>query len=154
VSDNSVESIETLLRALYGAICFEPGTRPQLERLRALFVPDGLLAHVQPNAVERMTVETFIARFEEHIQRGQLPSFHERELAREIRRFGHVAQVFSAYEARWRASDPEPCARGINSIQLWFQRGRWYVVSLIWDVERPGNPMPPDHLGACTERQP
>jgi hypothetical protein len=153
MSDSPASSIETLPPALYDAICFEPGARPRLERLRELFATDGRLAHVKPEGVEAMVVETFIARFVEQVRLGRLQSFHEREITREIRRFGNVAQVFSTYEARWRAGDSEPCARGINSIQLWFQDGRWHVVSLIWDDERPGNPIPPEHLGAFANRK-
>jgi hypothetical protein len=147
--DNPATSSEALLPALYDAICFEPGTRPGLERLRELFAAEGRLTQVKPDCVEAMSVETFIAWFEEQIRLGQLKSSHELEIAREIRRFGHVAQVFSTYEAHWQASDPAPCARGINSIQLWWQGGRWYVISLIWDDERPDKPIPPEHFGAA-----
>ena len=33
--------------------------------------------------------------------------------------------------------------RGINSVQLWSDSRRWWVVNLLWDDERPGNPIPP-----------
>jgi len=146
VPSSPLNSIEALLPALYEAICFEPGTTPRLDQLRTLFAPEGRLIHVKPDNVEVMDVETFIARFEEQIRLLSLTSFHEREVAREIRQFGHVAQVFSTFEARSQAGDAVPFARGINSIQLLRREGRWFVASLMWDDERPDNPIPAEYL--------
>lgn len=61
--------------------------------------------------------------------------FHEVEISREIRIFGNMAHVWSAYQANDR--------RGINSIQLYREAdGRWRIVSMIWDNERPGLELP------------
>jgi hypothetical protein len=27
-------------------------------------------------------------------------------------------------------------------VQLFFDRGRWWIVSIVWDNERPDNPLP------------
>ena len=40
-----VESIDSILRALYSAISFTAGERPNLDRFRSLFVPPALLVH-------------------------------------------------------------------------------------------------------------
>ena len=64
--------------------------------------------------------------------------FYEVEIARKVQIFGNIAQTWSAYEAR-NAPDGTPERRGINSIQ--FARGddgRWKIMSMIWDNERPG----------------
>ena len=44
--------------------------------------------------------------------------FHEVEIHRVTEEYGQIAHAFSTYESRRLASDPEPFARGINSIQL------------------------------------
>ena len=72
--------------------------------------------------------------------------FFEHEIGRSIDRFGAIAQVFSAYESKRSASDAKPFARGINSIQLFDDGTRWYVVTIYWDSERPGNPIPEKYL--------
>ncbi len=46
-------------------------------------------------------------------------SFYEREVARRVERFGHIAHVFITY-AVYHVLNAEPYARGINSIQLWW----------------------------------
>ena len=38
--------------------------------------------------------------------------------------------------------EAEPFSRGINSIQLLKRDDRWWIASIVWDVERTGNPIP------------
>ena len=57
-----------------------------------------------------------------------------------VQTFGNVAQVFSSYESR-HAPGEAPFARGINSFQLVYDGKRWWVVSILWDEERPDNPL-------------
>lgn len=69
--------------------------------------------------------------------------FYEVEIGRRIDEFGNMAQVWSAYEARSALGDATPERRGINSIQLYREAGgRWRIVSMIWDNERPGLALP------------
>ena len=73
-------------------------------------------------------------------------AFYEREVARVTERFGAVAHVFSTYESR-RAPEAKPFMRGVNSIQLFHDGDRWWVMSVLWDNEREGNPLPADLTG-------
>ncbi len=69
--------------------------------------------------------------------------FYEVEIGRRIDRFGNIAQVWSAYEARAALDDAEPERRGINSIQLFNDPDHgWRIVSMIWDNEREGVKLP------------
>ncbi len=43
-------------------------------------------------------------------------------------------------------SDSSGFARGINSFQLFNDGKRWRVVTIYWDAERPGNPIPDKYL--------
>ena len=72
--------------------------------------------------------------------------FHEREIARRVEQFGHIAHVFSTYESRHRRSDPQPFMRGINSIQLFNDGTRWWVMNVTWSQETPVMPIPEDYL--------
>ena len=67
--------------------------------------------------------------------------FYEYETGREVFRFGRWAHVVSAY-ASTHAMDKEPFARGINSIQLWFDGGRWWVMGVLWDWAGGENRIP------------
>lgn len=60
--------------------------------------------------------------------------------------FGHIAHVFSTYESRRAVDDPKPFARGINSFQLINDGKRWWVITILWEGERPDNPIPPKYI--------
>jgi hypothetical protein len=146
-----VGSIDAIIAALYGAISFTPGTLPGWERLRSLFHPRGWL--VPPCGDEApqllvLDVETFIERSTTFITSTGIgeKGFHEREIARRLESFGNIAHAFSTYESRYAEDDPEPFSRGINSIQLVNDSGRWWVLSILWDVERLEHPIPADYL--------
>ena len=59
--------------------------------------------------------------------------FYEWETAREERRYGRLVQVWSSYSA---AHEPNgtPIRKGVNSIQLWNDGTRWWILSVAWDA--------------------
>jgi hypothetical protein len=67
--------------------------------------------------------------------------FSEREIARTSEAFGNIMQVFSTYESRRDSTDAHPI-HGINSIQLFNDGKRWWVVGVMWDTERADKPIP------------
>jgi hypothetical protein len=69
--------------------------------------------------------------------------FFENSIVNRVEKFGNIAQVFSSYESR-HAPNEKPFARGINSIQLFNDGTRWWVVSILWDEETPANSLPAD----------
>jgi hypothetical protein len=75
--------------------------------------------------------------------------FYETEIHRTTERFGNIAHVLSTYESRTKLSGPV-IARGINSIELFWDGTRWWIASAIWDDERPDNPIPAQYLPAAT----
>jgi len=75
-------------------------------------------------------------------QRGQSGAFFENEVARTLDCFGNVCQALSTYASRRAPSDPQPFARGINSIQLVNDGQRWWIASVAWDTERTDNSIP------------
>jgi hypothetical protein len=73
--------------------------------------------------------------------------FYEVEIGRRIDRFGNIAHVWSAYEARRAEGDSEPERRGINSIQLFRDPELgWRIMAMIWDNERAGVEIPEELL--------
>jgi hypothetical protein len=87
--------------------------------------------------------DTYIKLNEEFLE-GE--GFHEVELGREVETFGAIAHVFSAYEARRKLSDAKPFLRGINSIQLFNDGQRWWVMTVAWSPESAKNPIPAQYL--------
>jgi hypothetical protein len=146
-----VGSIDAVVGALYGAIS-GPAGRRDLDRLRSLFRPEArLIVCVAARredekgmvSMRAFTVDEFVAMIEPRVK---TEGFFEREISRSTERFGSVAHVFSTYESRRRRDDQEPFARGINSIQLFFDGKRWWLVTVFWDSERPGQSIPKQYL--------
>ena len=142
-----VSSIDAIVHALYDVISGPAGGR-DWDRLRSLFVDGARLIPTgeRPNGqtgLNVMTVEEFVTNAGEFMADH---GFYEAEVARRTEQFGNVAHAFSTYETRWSADDPEPFMRGINSIQLLHLDDRWWVVTIFWDNEGEGKPIPDKYL--------
>lgn len=144
-----VASIDAILAALYDVISGPAGQARDWNRMRSLFAEGARLIPTgqRPDGTRTMlvwTVEEYIERAGPGLERN---GFFEREIGRVTEEFGQIAQVFSSYDSRRTLEDPEPFSRGINSIQLRHDGTRWYVVTILWDSERPENPIPGRYLG-------
>jgi hypothetical protein len=148
---HDVESIEAIIAAVYGVISGPKGGR-DWDRMRSLFHPAARLipCFPAPKDKEEVKMSTRVFTIEEFIKTIERSTkangFFEREIARRVERFGAVAHVFSTYESRRAVDDPQPFVRGINSFQLFFDGLRWWVVTIFWDSERPGQPIPAEFL--------
>jgi hypothetical protein len=140
--------VDALLAALYEVISGPAGQKRDWDRMRAMFVPGARLIPTvyRPDSAPTLRmwdVEQYISTVGPRLEAN---GFFEREVARRSERFGGVVQAFSTYESRRTASDPKPIARGINSIQLWYDGKRWWVVTIYWESERPDNPIAERYL--------
>ncbi|MGB2664374.1 MAG: hypothetical protein WAK48_10245 [Candidatus Acidiferrum sp.] len=141
-----LSSMDGIVAALYDSISGPAGDR-DWERFRALFIPEAqLIATFKkkdgPLTYKAMTVQGYVdgagKYFKEH-------GFFEREISRKVETFGSITHVFSTYESRATA-DGKPFERGINSIQLFNDGTRWWVVDVYWTGETPENPIPERYL--------
>jgi len=55
--------------------------------------------------------------------------------------------VFSTYESRHAAAGAKPFQRGIDSFRLMLRRPSLGVVTIYWQGERPGQPIPKQYGG-------
>jgi hypothetical protein len=147
VRAEDVRSIDAILASLYGTISGPAGPR-DWDRLRGLCLPGARLIPCRRGAegtatARVLTVEEFIKASEPALRQQ---GFFEREIHRHVEHFGGIAHFFSTYDSRHAAADAEPFARGINSIQLFHDGARWWIVTIFWDSERPDQPIPADYL--------
>ena len=140
-----VESI-AIVAALYDVISGPPGQARDWARFRSLFVPTARMIPTGARADGAFGL-SLLAPNDYIASSGPLlldKGFHERELARRVEQFGHIAQVFSSYEARIDKDDHT--LRGINSIQLMHDGKRWWTVSLMWEAASEQLPLPAQYL--------
>lgn len=143
-----VQSVDTILAALYDVISGPAGQPRDWNRFRSLFVPDARLIPVRrsktgPGAdVLPLTPEQY-----QQIGGARLTKegFFELGIHNTTESFGDMVHVFSTYESR-HTKDSAPFQRGINSIQLLKDNNRYWIVNILWDVESPTNPIPAKYL--------
>jgi hypothetical protein len=140
-----VASIDAIVAALYDVISGDKGVERDWNRFRSLFypgarmIPTGKSERTGKINARVVSPDTYIKSSESFLE-GE--GFHEQELARRVDSFGNIAQVFSSYEARHAVSEPKPFLRGINSIQLFNDGNRWWVMSMAWSPETAEHPLP------------
>ena len=137
-----VKSMDAILVAIYDVISGPAGAR-DWSRFRSLFLPRARLTQTEkaPDGsivVFSWGVDEFVRDATEVFAKEP---FYEKAMVNRSDVYGHVAQVFSSYGSR-HAQAEKPFTRGINTIQLLNDGKRWWVVSILWDSERPDNPLP------------
>lgn len=137
---HDAQQIDSLIGAVYACISGAAGQPRDWDRFRALHRADArslrtvIDADGRPRA-ESFDVEQYIANVTPFFAQN---AFYEIETAQRVERFGQIAHVWSRYEARAAPDDPVLLKRGANSIQLFHDAQRWWIVSTIWDNERDG----------------
>jgi hypothetical protein len=146
-----VASRDAIVAALYDSISGAAGER-DWDRFRSLFISEAQLiaAHKTKDGdlkCKVMTVQGYVDSagkyFKEH-------AFYEREISRKIESFGSITHIFSTYESRDTA-DGKPFERGINSIQLFDDGSRLWIVDVYWTGETPENAIPARYLSKNTQ---
>ena len=145
---SDVASPEAIVAALYDVISGPAGHPRDWDRFHSLFAPGGRLipASHQPDGrfgVRVLSPDDYVARTTPIFEKN---GFYEKEIARRTERFGNIVHIFSTYEARHAADEPKPFLRGINSIQLYFDGSRWWVLTVFWQPESPDTPLPLEYL--------
>jgi hypothetical protein len=138
---SDVKSIDAILTALYAVISGPAGDR-DWSRFRSLFAPNARLTSATKETSDHparlMSADDYAnlagGYFKTH-------AFYEKAIVNKVDRFGNVVQVFSSYESR-NAPNEKPFARGVNSIQIFYDQNRWWILSILWDEETPTNPLP------------
>ena len=143
-----VESVDAIIAALYNVISGPAGEARNWNRMRSLFLSEGKLVAtaVRPTGevVKRvLTVEEYINSNGPVLEKN---GFFEKEIHRKQEVYGHIAHCFSTYEARRTAADAEPFMRGINSIQLYNDGKRWWILTVIWQTENKDLLIPKEYL--------
>ena len=143
-----VQSVDAIVAALYDTISGPAGGARDWARLHSLFAPDARLMAVgaRPEGgfgARSMSVDDYIARVTPVFART---GFYEKEAARTTETFGQIVHVFSTYESRHAAADARPFQRGINSIQLFNDGRRWWIVHLVWRAEDDKLALPERYL--------
>ena len=150
-----VDSVDHLVSSLYDVISGPAGKPRDWDRFRSLFLPEGRLGVVRPEAAATKDApaskgDVVFRTPDQYAERNdpyfKTHGFFERSIANRVEQFGNLSEVWSTYESRYAMSDAKPFARGVNSIQIVHAQGRFWIASVLWDDERPGLTLPEKYL--------
>lgn len=141
-----VDTVEHILNAVYDTISGPVGPR-NWDRFRSLYYNDARMIPSHRGDSGKVTASSLTV--EQYIEKAQAffdkEGFFEAPVANRIEVWDHIAHVWSTYESR-HAKGEKPFARGINSFQLLNDGNRWWVVTIYWEGEEPGHPLPQKYL--------
>lgn len=132
IMEHATQSTKAIIDRAYELISGRAGAPRDWNAWRELHSPGARLIAIEgeERAANVMTPDQFVtsrSAFFEHT------SFYEWETGRSELRYGQLAHVWSEYLA---AHEPagEPIRKGVNSIQLWNDGKRWWILSVAWDA--------------------
>jgi hypothetical protein len=144
-----VSTIEGIIKASYETISGPVGAPRQWGRDRTLFSSSVrfLALNTDPKkgnvTVENSDYQEFLDRTDPYLVKE---GFIEVELGRVVvKQYGNVATALSSYEGKVQSTG-KVVGRGVNIFSLYKDGQRWWIQSMMWDEERPGNPIPAELL--------
>lgn len=128
-----VATIDGIIRAYYEVVSGPAGASGDLARDRTLHHPEAwiAIANVDDAGTPRVTVMTLDEFYGDNAPRQQ--DFWEWETSRITSRSGNMVHVWSSY-ASSRTRGGAPFTRGVNSITLFHDGQRWWVMNWMFDA--------------------
>lgn len=145
-----VASPDAIVAATYEAIARPAGEQYDWPRFESLFLPAALLIPSREQTGGPLVVMS-VGDFVEWIDSGTVvggandQGFSEDGIHNVTERYGDVAHVFSTYEKHM-YGQTENLGRGINTFQMIWNDGRWWITSIAWDEEIGAGPIPAKYL--------
>lgn len=141
-----VDTIDHIVAAAYDVIS-GPARSRDWQRLRSLYFPDARLIASERDttgkiALTNLSVEQYIDRVKPSWEKR---GFFEHAVANRVEVWGQIAHMWSTYESRHQENE-SPFMRGINSIQLVNDGGRWWIVTVYWEREDAKQSLPEKYL--------
>lgn len=139
---DDVKTIDAIIGAYYDVISGSSNDPWQFERDKYIHSDDAVIIRLDENG----TAESHSLESEYiPLALSAKGDFYEKEIKREVSQFGNIAQVWSAFEIR---TNPkiESNIRGLNSIQLHYEKGRWWIDSWTCEMDSKKNTLVSDFL--------
>ncbi len=145
-NEKDVDTIDHIIAATHDVISGPAGPR-DWNRFRSLFYQDARL--IPSFRDQNGKLQARASTQDEYAQRAGdyfgKEGFFETALANRIEVWDRIAHVWSTYESRHAKGD-QPFARGINSFQLFYDGTRWWIITIYWEGEEAGHPLPEKYL--------
>ena len=132
VRPEDVSSIDGIIRAYYEVVSGPAGEVTDVERDRSLHHPDAWVAIAGKDGSGQPIVQVMTLDEYHGDNRPRQEGFWEWETDRVVSRSGNMVHVWSSY-ASARTEGGEPYTHGVNSLTLFFDGGRWWIMGWMFD---------------------
>jgi hypothetical protein len=144
---DNVSTLDGIIKAYYDVVTVEKGGKTSYERDSLIHWPNvnvgsaGLNKNGKP-AFHYMSLKEYHRLSDPYLEKD---GFYEKEISRKVESFGSIYHVWSTYESRNSKTGPI-IERGINSIELFYDGSRFWILGWFYDGERKDNPIPARYL--------
>lgn len=139
------QSIESVVNVSLECISGGKGVPRDFETFKTLYHPNAkfhaFVRKSDTTFLMSLTIKEFIQLTSKNYEAN---GFNEWPIVNKIDSFGDIATVFQSYEAEIPNTDIK--MRGINTYQMVFENGRWWIISEVYDEEREGVVLPEKYL--------
>ncbi|MDB4920156.1 hypothetical protein [Mucilaginibacter sp.] len=144
---DNVSTLDGIMKAYYDVVTVKKGGKVYFERDSLLHWPEARVGavNISKNGKPKLS---YISLKEFHRLSDAMlekDGFDEHEISRKTEKFGAIYHVWSTYESRNEPGGPI-IERGINSIELFNDGTRFWILGWFYDGERKDNPIPAEYL--------
>jgi len=144
---DNLSTLDGIMKAYYDVVTVKKGGKISFERDSLQHLPNvkvGWVTHPQ-NGTTGFKLVT-LKEYHQHSDASlEKEGFYEHEISRKVENFGGIYHVWSTYESR-NSPKGKVIARGINSIELYFDGKRFWILGWFFDGESKTNPLPSKYL--------
>jgi len=137
-------SAESVVNELYELVTFGPGTTPDWDQVRALFIDEAVIVlRTSRTSTSVFDVEGFVGDFVAFIEDRDVVNtgFAEKIVRTKAMVFGDIAHVLVLYTAEIPGSGRGPHP-GVDSFQLIQKDDRWWIASVVNEIPTSDRPVP------------
>lgn len=133
VRPDDVSSIDGIMKAYYEVVSGPAGGTSDVARDRTLHHPEAwvAIAGVGRDGAPVVNVMTLDGYHGENSPRAE--PFWEYETDRIVHRSGNMATIWSSYASSL-TPDGEPFTEGVNTLTLWWDGDRWWIMNWMFDT--------------------
>ncbi|MGE0440008.1 MAG: hypothetical protein AB7L66_13405 [Gemmatimonadales bacterium] len=130
---DDVASIDGIMRAYYEVVSGPAGAASDTARDRSLHHPTAWVAIARVDSAGKPRVRVMTLADYHGTNPLRREGFFEWETGRTVQRSGNMVHVWSSY-ASAREPGGAPFARGVNSVTLFHDGSRWWIMGWMFDA--------------------
>ncbi len=126
------QAIDNIVHRFFDLFTNTNNTKPDVQKIRDLFLADGILINNTNEVPEVYDLDSFIRPREEILTNGTLTNFIEKESSHTTEIHGNIAQRTSDYVKSGERNDIAFKGQGKKLMQFVKVNDKWFLSSVLW----------------------